>query len=67
MPLFKNALVIAALTITGTAVLASLAGPAGAAEPTATVQGQVLCVHYEDSTGHRVGPEVCIPWFLPVP
>jgi hypothetical protein len=35
--------------------------------PTTAPDGDVLCAQVEDANGNPVGPEVCIPWFLPIP
>ena len=58
------ALLIAAATLAvgGLGFAASDVDPA----PTASA-GEVLCAHAEGPDGNRVGPEVCVPWFLPVP
>ena len=36
-------------------------------QPSTSSAGDFLCTHAEDAAGNRVGPEVCVPWFLPVP
>ena len=63
MSIRKPALIVAAMAAVALGgVAASDVDPS----PTASA-GDFLCAHAVGPDGNRVGPEVCVPWFLPVP